>query len=46
VLKVGELLLGVRALLRTDFLSGAYIQGDETTVSVQGERTKGKSHQA
>ena len=46
VLKVGELLFGVVELLRGELLSGAYIQADETTVSVQSERTKGKNHQA
>ena len=45
ILKAGELLLSVVAVLRLDLLAGAYIQADETTVPVQSERTKGKNHQ-
>ena len=34
---MGELLFGVVELLRIELLSGAYIQADETTVSVQSD---------
>ena len=46
VLKAGELLTGVVAVMKAELLAGEYIQADETTVPVQSDRTKGKNHQS
>jgi transposase len=43
---VGELLMPIFGAMRWELLTGGYIQGNETPVEVQSERTKGKNHQA
>ena len=46
VLKVGELLIPMVAVMRRELVSGAYIQADETPVDVQMHEGRGKNHQA
>jgi len=46
VLKVGELLIPMVAAMRREFISGSYIQADETPVDVQTREGRGKNHQA
>jgi transposase len=46
VLTVGELLIPVSRAMRTELLSGGYIQADETPVPVQTQEGREKHHQA
>jgi transposase len=46
VLKVGELLIPMVAVMRRELISGSYIQADETPVDVQMHEGRGKNHQA
>ncbi len=46
VLKVGELLIPMVAVMRRELISGSYIQADETPVDVQTREGRGKNHQA
>ena len=47
VMRVGDLLGPITMAMRKEVLQGSYIQGDETTVSVQRpEEKKGQNHQA
>jgi len=46
VMRVGELLIPVAAVMRRELLGGSYIQADETTVDVQLHDGRGQNHQA
>lgn len=46
VMRVGELLVPIAAVMRRELLSGSYIQADETPVDVQMHDGRGKDHQA
>ena len=46
VLKVGELLIPLVAVMRQELISGSYIQVDETPVDVQMHEGRGRNHQA
>ncbi|MBE3134034.1 MAG: IS66 family transposase [Acidobacteria bacterium] len=46
VMRVGELLTPVAAVMRRDLVGGSYIQADETTVDVQMHDGRGQNHQA
>jgi transposase len=46
VLKVGELLMPMVAVMRRELINGSYIQADETPVDVQLHEGRGKNHQA
>jgi transposase len=46
VLKVGELLIPMVAAMRREWVSGTYIQADETPVDVQTRESRGQNHQA
>ena len=46
VMRVGELLEPVAAVMRKDLLIASYLQADETTVPVQMHDRRGKNHQA
>ena len=46
VMRVGELLTPIVAVMRTELLRGTYIQADETPVDVQMHDGRGKNHQA
>jgi hypothetical protein len=46
VLKVGELLIPMVAVMRRELISGTYIQADETPVDVQTREGRGQNHQA
>jgi transposase len=46
VLRVGELLIPMVAAMRSELISGSYIQADETPVDVQMHTGQGKNHQA
>lgn len=46
MLRVGELLIPTVAAMRSELISGAYIQADETPVDVQMHTGQGKNHQA
>jgi transposase len=46
VMRVGELLQPVVAVMRQDLLRAAYLQADETTVPVQMHDKRGADHQA
>ena len=44
VLRVGELLIPIVAVMKCDLLAGNYIQADETYVGVQTDEKKGSNH--
>lgn len=44
VLRVGELLIPIVAVMKCDLLAGNYIQADETYVGVQTDEKKGRNH--
>ena len=44
VLRVGELLIPIVAVMKRDLLAGNYIQADETYVGVQTDEKKGRNH--
>ena len=46
VMRVGELLIPIAAVMRRELLGGSYIQADETTVDVQMDDGRGQNHQA
>src|SRR5438270_11590460 len=46
VMRVGELLQPVVAVMRQDLLRASYLQADETTVPVQMHDRRGADHQA
>ena len=46
VMRVGELVLPIVALMGRELLNGTYIQADETTVDVQMHDRRGQNHQA
>jgi transposase len=46
VMRVGELLIPVVAVMRRELLGGSYIQADETPVDVQLHDGRGQNHQA
>src|SRR5260370_5419528 len=46
VMRVGELLQAVVAVMRQDLLRASYLQADETTVPVQMHDKRGADHQA
>ena len=46
VMRVGELVVPVAAVMRRELLGGSYIQADETTVDVQMHDGRGQNHQA
>ena len=46
VMRVGELLIPLVAVMRRELLSGTYIQADETPVDVQLRDGRGQNHQA
>jgi transposase len=46
VMRVGELLQPVVAVMRKDLLSASYLQADETTVPVQMHDGRGSNHEA
>ncbi len=46
VMRVGGLLVPIAAAMRSELLSGTYIQADETPVDVQMHDRRGKNHQA
>lgn len=46
VMRVGELLQPVAAVMRQDLLRASYLQADETTVPVQMHDKRGANHQA
>ena len=46
VMRVGELLQPVSAVMRKDLLTASYLQADETTVPVQMHDRRGSNHQA
>ena len=45
-MRVGELLRSISGAMAQELLAGNYLQADETPVSVQSERARGKNHQA
>jgi len=45
VMRCGELLMPVSAVMRQEILAGGYIQADETPVGVQSDLKKGRNHQ-
>jgi len=46
VMRVGELLMPIVAVMRKELLAGSYIQADETPVDVQMHDGRGLNHQA
>lgn len=46
VMRVGELLIPIAAVMRRELLAGSYVQADETTVDVQMHDGRGQNHQA
>jgi transposase len=46
VMRVGELLVSIAAVMGRELLGGSYIQADETTVDVQMHDGRGQNHQA
>jgi transposase len=46
VMRVGELLIPIAAVMGRELLGGSYIQADETTVDVQMHDGRGQNHQA
>jgi transposase len=46
VMKVGELLIPIAAIIGQELLRSSYLQADETPVSVQMQNKRGKHHQA
>ncbi|MEK7403882.1 MAG: transposase, partial [Acidobacteriota bacterium] len=46
VMRVGELVVPVAAMMRRELVAGSYIQADETTVDVQMHDGRGQNHQA
>jgi hypothetical protein len=46
VMRVGELLVPITAVMRRELVGGSYIQADETTVDVQMHDGRGRNHQA
>ena len=46
VMRVGELLIPVAAVIRRELLGGSYIQADEIPVDVQLHNGRGQNHQA
>jgi hypothetical protein len=46
VMRVGELLTPITAVMRRELICGSYIQADETTVDVQMHDRCGQNHQA
>ena len=46
VMRVGELLIPIVAVMRRELLGGTYIQADETPVDVQMHDGRGQNHQA
>ncbi len=46
VMRVGELLVPIAAVMGRNLLGGSYIQADETTVDVQMHDGRGQNHQA
>jgi transposase len=46
VMAVGQLLIPITGMMRTELLGGGYIQADETPVDVQMHDRRGKNHQA
>jgi len=46
VLRVGELLIPMVAVMRRELIGSSYIQADETPVDVQMQEGRGKNHQA
>ena len=46
VMRVGELVVPIAAAMRSELLSGSYIQADETPVDVQMHDRRGQNHQA
>jgi transposase len=46
VMRVGELLVPIAAVMGRELLGGSYIQADETTVDVQMHDGRGQNHQA
>ena len=46
LMRVGELLLPITAVMRRELICGGYIQADETTVDVQMHDRRGQNHQA
>lgn len=46
VMRVGELLIPIVAVMRRELVGGSYIQADETTVDVQMHDGRGQNHQA
>lgn len=45
VLRVGELLIPLTAVIKSELLAGGYIQADETPVGVQTHDKRGRNHQ-
>jgi len=46
VMRIGELLIPIAAVIRQELLGGSYLQADETPVAVQMPDQRGKHHQA
>jgi transposase len=46
VMRVGEFLIPIAAVMRRELVGGSYIQADETTVDVQMHDGRGQNHQA
>jgi transposase len=46
VMRIGELLIPIAAVIRRELLGGSYLQADETPVAVQMPDKRGKHHQA
>jgi transposase len=46
VMRVGELLIPIAAVMRRELVGGSYIQADETPVDVQLHDGRGQNHQA
>jgi transposase len=46
VMRVGELLMPIAAVMKRELLAGTYLQADETPVGVQMHDQRGKNHQA
>jgi len=46
VMRVGELLIPIAAMMGRELVGGSYIQADETTVDVQMHDGRGQNHQA
>jgi transposase len=46
VMRVGELLIPIAAVMGRELVGGSYIQADETTVDVQMHDGRGQNHQA